>query len=538
MLCCAVALVGCAGDYGADWGPSWDAGASDWGVGQRSDQGPAPEEEVEVSFEPPAVGASVLFATNAAAGRVAVVHADDFRIETVAVGPEPLAAVAVPNADIALSLNRGDQSVDVLRSGAAEAATTVQRFGLSHSANRTAFSPDGRYAVLFEAEEPGRLRTNFHDLTILTLTPGSERLLRVVVGYGPSRVTFDQSGQTLFVVTEDGVSVVDLSSLPLGDRYRAPLVGFGSFDPVIDTQVTPDGGHAVTRVAAQPELRMLDLADGTVAVADLSDALPAPPDPPDPNAPPPVPALLTDMDLSPAGDEVFAVLRSHSLLVRIPLGPGFADSTTWRIHDFSGQDVGSVDLSSDGRWALLYSTLSGAEAITRLDLADPLDVTGTRLPLRKSVRTVAFSQGNVFALVLHHRLPGDPWEAGLTPNERVDRQHGYSVIDLATGFTRLELTDAEPRADGFVIDDAGGRMLVALRDDARRVASMQIMDLSTFAVDELPLLAPPTTIGTFPALERAFVGQEADGGRVTFYLWPTAQTQTVAGFELGAGVRR
>ena len=81
-------------------------------------------------------------------------------------------------------------------------------------------------------------------------------------------------------------------------------------------------------------------------------------------------------------------------------------------------------------------------------------------------------------------------------------------------------------------------MLVALRDDARGVAAMQIMDLATFAVDELPLLAPPTTIGTFPDLERAFVGQEADGGRVSFYLWPTEQTQTVAGFELGAGVRR
>lgn len=491
-----------------------------------------------MSFEPPAVGASVLYATNAGAARVAVVHADDFRIETVAVGPQPLAAVAVPGTDVALSLNRGDDSVDVLRSGTGGMATTVERFSLAHRANRAAFSPDGQYAVLFEAEEPGEVRTNLHDITVMVLTPGAERLLRVVVGYGPSRVAFDDSGETLFVVTEDGVSVVELGALPLDSRYRAPLVGFASFDPVVDTEITPDGTHAVTRVAGQAEVRMLVLADGTVAIADLSDALPPPVDPPDPEAPPPVPVQVTDMDLSPAGDELFVVLRSHSRLVRIPLGDGFADSTTWRVHDLTGQDVGSVDLSSDGHWALLYSTASGSEAITRLDLSDLLDETGTRLPLRKSVRAVAFSEGNAFALVLHHRLPGDPLEYGLTSDERIDRQHGYSVIDLASGFTRLELTKAEPRADGFVIDDAGGRMLVALRDDARGVAAMQIMDLATFAVDELPLLAPPTTIGTFPDLERAFVGQEADGGRVSFYLWPTEQTQTVAGFELGAGVRR
>ncbi|MCA9536237.1 MAG: hypothetical protein KC593_21275 [Myxococcales bacterium] len=525
--------AGCADD-GAAGGYPDGGGSFDGGVA-NTDLGPPPEQEVELSFEPPAVGATVLFATNTGAGRVAVVHADDFRIETVAVGAQPLPAVAVPGQDVALSLNRGDSSVDLLRSGPGGVVTEVQSFPLAHAANRVAFSPDGLFAVLYEAEEPGQLRTNLQDITVMTLTPGDERLLRVVVGYGPSRITFDQSGGTLFVVTEDGVSVVDLGMLPAERTYRAPLVSFRSFEPVIDTQITPDGTSAVTRVAGVSDVRLLSLLDGTVSIADLDDVIPVSTDP---DAPPPEPALVTDMDLSPSGDEVFVVLRSHSLLVRIPVGPGFADSSTWRVHDLSTHMVGAVQLSSDGRWALLYSTTNGVEAITRLDLSDPLDDTGTRLPLRKGVRAVAFSSANTFALVLHDRVPGDPNAGGLSSDQRIDRQHGYSVIDLATGFTRLELTAAEPRADGFVIDDAGGRMLVALRNDASGVRAMQIMDLETFAVDELPLLAPPTTLGTFPGLERAFVGQEADGGRVTFYLWPTEQTQTVAGFELGAGVRR
>jgi hypothetical protein len=528
---------GCADD-GADGGGYNSGGTYDAGAAWFPDLGPPPEQEVEVSFAPPAVGETVLFATNSGAGRVAVVHADDFRVETVAVGAQPLPAVAVPGQDVALSINRGDSSVDLLRSGTGDTITSVQTFALAHQANRVGFSPDGAVAVLYEVEDPAYLRTNLQDITVMTLQPGAERLLRVVVGYGPSRAVFDQTGQTLYVVTEDGLSVIDISMLPSERTYRAPLVGFGAFEPVVDTQITPDGSSAVTRVAGVSEVRQVNLLDGTVSIADLSAVIPAPPDPPDPDAPAPVPALVTDMDLSPAGDELFVVLRSHSLLVRIPVGAGFEDSNTWRVHDLTDHQVGAVSLSSDGHWALLYSTVNGVEAITRLDLSDPMDDTGTRLPLRKGVRAVAFSDGNSFALVLHQREPGDPFAAGLTSDQRVDRQHGYSVIDLATGFTRLELTAAEPRADGFVIDDAGGRMLVALRDDAARVRALQIMDLETFAVDELTLLAPPTTLGTFPGLERAFVGQEADGGRVTFYLWTTEETQTVAGFELGAGVRR
>ena len=190
------------------------------------------------------------------------------------------------------------------------------------------------------------------------------------------------------------------------------------------------------------------------------------------------------------------------------------------------------------RWARLYTTTDGSEGITLLDLDDATATEGSRLPLRKSVRAVAFSAATEFALVLHHRVPGDPDEPGIPEWARIDRQEGYSIIDLTNGFTRLQITPAEPRADGFVIDDAGERLLVALRRDATDVRTLQVVDLVTFAVDEVSLLAPPTTLGTFPALERAFVGQEAEGGRVSFYLWPTRETYTVAGFELGAGVRR
>ena len=154
--------------------------------------------------------------------------------------------------------------------------------------------------------------------------------------------------------------------------------------------------------------------------------------------------------------------------------------------------------------------------------------------LRKSVRALAISPDGGFAIALHHAVarPGDDEDA------LVDRSDGYSLVDLRTGFARLALVDAEPAPDALVLDAASGRLFLALRDDARAIAELQVVDLATFAVDRVPLVAPPTAVGVFPALDRAFVGQEADGGRVTFYLWGTRETHTVAGFELAARIRR
>ena len=117
--------------------------------------------------------------------------------------------------------------------------------------------------MLIDDGVPGR----GHRFSLLRSDGSRQREVPVPAGVDPERplekgrLAFDDSGETLFVVTEDGVSVVELGALPLDSRYRAPLVGFASFDPVVDTEITPDGTHAVTRVAGQAEVRMLVLAE-------------------------------------------------------------------------------------------------------------------------------------------------------------------------------------------------------------------------------------------------------------------------------------
>ena len=490
-------------------------GGSDAGAG--ADIGsPPPEMEVDVRFEPPAVGASVLYATNTGAGRVAVIHASDFSIETVGVGASPMPAVAAPGRDLALSLDRGSSTVSILRTTGA--VTTVTPVPIEHDANEVAFDPTGRFAVLFEAPRPGVARRNFQDASVLVLEDGAERLVRVVVGYGPSRVAFDPAGTRALVVTEDGVSQIDLAGLPTEGPIRAPLLGFDTLERLGETLLTPDGDFALARIGAS-EIRQLDLRDGSIVVADLASLAPGE-------------AIdVTDLDVLPSGNELVVVVRSHSAVIRMPIGADFADSTRWEALDLSGQPVGSLAFSPTGDLFVSYTTDPTVEAIAIVDVAAAEVRT---VALRKSVRGLAISPDGRFALVLHHAVahPGGDEDA------LVDRSEGYSLVDLATGFARLALVDAAPGPDAFVLDPTSGRLFLALRDDARAVHELQVVDLASFAVDRVPLLAPPTTVGVFAALGRAFVGQEANGGRVTFYLWGERETHTVAGFELAARIRR
>lgn len=509
-------LAGCHGGS-APFDTRWNE-LPDGGFARDAGRRPPPEEEVEVRFDPPAVGETVLYATSAESGRVAVIHADDFSIETVPVGAGPLPAVAAPGRDLAVSLDRGASSVTVLRTPAG-GPTSTRTLPLAHEANTVAFSPDAAYAVLFEGPRPGTTRTNFHDLSVLDLTEGGERVVRAVVGYGPSRVTFDAAGSRAIVVTEDGISQIELGALPEDGVLRAPLLQLGTIDPISLTEVAPGGDYALA-LAGLAELVQLDLRDGSVTTVDLSvltgggelDA--------------------TDLDIAPSGEEALVVLRSHELLVRVPIGELFADPSAWTVLDLAGHAIGSVALSPGGAKVVAYTTRPDVETITVLDLVENR---GRHVSLRKSVRAVAVSADGRFALVLHHART-DVTE--LDEEAAVDRAHGYSLVDLETGFARLMLVDAEPRSDAFVLEPSGERLFLGLRDDARSIRELQVVDLATFAVDRVPLVAPPTTVGVFPALDRAFIGQEADGGRVTFYLWETGETHTVAGFELAARIRR
>lgn len=526
--------AGRGGNSGGGDAPGADAGIA------GNDAGLPPEIEETVSFESPQAGRTSVYIANPTTNRVAVVNAGTFNIESIAVGAQPTYTATVPGQDIAIVLNVGARDAALLRTD--EGRTRVVKLAVGHDANAIAIAPDGLHAVLYlNASTLGTTGAqSFQDLTVVDLTPGSEKTQRVSVGFRPRGVQFTRDGRRAFVITEDGVSILDFAALASGSGI-APLVSLGDSlrDPQsVDVQVTADGAFALARREGESTLRLIALADGRVETLSLASLmLPVVPGAgaPDAGTPSGEPAL-TDLDVAADGSFAIAVLRDRGALVRIPLPAGFRDPTTLRVRLVSEQLIGSVTLAKTGKSAIAYTTVQPVESVVVIDdVSSDMPARGVRL--RKAVRAVALSDDGARALILHK--PVGVLATGISEDARIDASEGYSVLDTQRGFAKLQLTGASVRERDLLITPERKRLFALLRNDAQSVRSVEMVDLDSFQVTQVALAGPPTSLGMLPGLARVFVGQAGEGGAITFLDALTgARLRNISGFEIASRIRQ
>jgi len=533
-----------AHESGGDGDDARDAGAS--GASKEADAGAnggalPPENEVTLSFEVPQAGMSAVYVPNPTTNRVAVVDASNYAIESLTVGSRPAYAATVPGKDIALVINAGSRDAALLRTEGG--VTKVQRLEVGHDANAIAISPDGLHAVLYlNASASGGSAQSFQDLTVVDLTPSAERARRVSVGFRPRGVQFSSDGKQAFVITEDGISVLDFAALSAGPTIaRLVRLGDALGDPQsIDVQVTPSGAFALARREGDSTLRLVSLVDGRIETLALASLTLPPPlagggtslDAGTPASGPD----LTDLDIVADGSFAVAVLRDRGALVRIPLPGGFRDPSTVRVRSVSDQLIGSISIARTGHRAIAYTTALPVEGVVLID-----DIQSDSAPrsviLRKAVKAVALSDDGTRALVLHTPVTGGA--SSQAEDARIDASEGYTVVDMVSGFAKLQLTSAALRERDLLITPDGSRLFALLRDDVRGVRAVDMIDLSSFQVSSLALGKPPTSIGFLPGLSRVFVGQAGEGGLITFL---DAQAGTrlrdVSGFEIASRIRQ
>lgn len=242
---------------------------------------------------------------------------------------------------------------------------------------------------------------------------------------------------------------------------------------------------------------------------------------------------ITDLDISPDGSLAIAVVRGRQSALVLPLPQALGDLSAVTRVDVTGEWIGSVGIAADGKRALLYTTaIDDYERVTVLDVPEAKART-IRLP--KSVLAVRVAPDGKTALLVHRKLPGDPNEPGIDTETLIDRSHGYSVLDLDTGFSKLEPTSSTIALTTSVPD--GSYMFLAFDDRENGVREVHRVELHSFLVQEIPLASPPISLGTVPGTSQAFVGQEHADGRITFIDWQNAQTQSVTGFVLNSRIR-
>lgn len=475
-----------------------------------------PETEVQVDFEVPRAGAQYVFVANPRRDTVAVIDSSNLAIRTVEVGDKPAALVTVNQKDVALALNAGSADLSVLR--ATPTAVSVSTLPVGAGVNRISVSPSGSHALAwYDSRIDGGLggAGSFQDVSLIRLSPQGDVAIPLTVGFRPSAVSFSTDDTSAFVVTDDGVSIVRFAQItapavvPLVPLQAAAQMG------AADVSITPDGKFALGRKEGSAEVSLVDLQTGIATKLTLG-------------------AAVTDLDLAPDGTFAVAVLREAKQMLTLPLPLGFSDANARVVQTFPDDVVGSATLTPDGKMAFLYTTVGDAER------ALLVAVDGTAAPravvLRKGVRGVAIAPSGGAAVVLHTKQAGDPEAPGLDVESKIDRAFGYSVVALASGFAKLQLTAAEPGPLAIVPDSS--RAFVLLRDDARDLRVAQQIDLQSFLVKDFVLGSPPLAIATLVGSNRVFVSQMHPAGRLSFIDWVSGEVQSVTGFELNGGIRQ
>ncbi|MEZ4369422.1 MAG: hypothetical protein R3B07_01295 [Polyangiaceae bacterium] len=480
------------------------------GSGGTGGQEPPPEQELESSFKAPVATGRYVWTANPDSGRVALIDALSFEVQVVEAGFQPtyLAAVSKPedDRDVAIVLNTGSLDAtlfSVRKDGIDSYSAKVHR-----GANAWALSASGRWAV---AWSDYRAVTNpdptdgFQDLTVLDLSTPTPTPTRLSVGFRPTRLFFDGDETHVFVVTEPGISTLELNDSP-SVGLLVPL-DQDQFDTPTgrDVTVTPDGGHAFVRREGSPQVEIIDLTDGSRSSLVLS-------------------APVTDLDLTPDGSRGVAVVRANSEVVLFDVAEVLADSTQFTVVPITGATVGSVSLPSDARRALLYSNAVGSDRVVILNLEPGEHFLEQRaVALKAPVLAVFPTEDAAHAVSLMTRPSGS------------NKAGAFGVIPVDTPLApKIVGTDAAPQQ--VAVSPDGTRAVVTVRDDATKIFGAYLARMPSLQVDYQPLSSPPLAVGVVPAADRAFIAQSHPEGRITFIDFTDGSSRTLTGFELGAKV--
>jgi hypothetical protein len=536
-----------------------------------------PETKVESSYQTPVSTRNVVWVANPASGRVAYINAQTFSVQTVEAGDGPtyLAAVSDPTDDVAIVQNVLSQNITLLRvhPGSLTAPTTTV-FPSTADANSWAVSQSGRWAIAWanaaQITNPDPTQ-GFQQVAVIDTTQVRPATI-LAVGYRPVSVAFSGDSHA-YAVTQDGITGIDLlggtqpsvtQNFPLvasGEPEADATTGDGSssadaslpgaIDAAIDANgdggpsgtvsavgspsagtvgsgvpdvsFTSDGSYALARTDGVLAINVVSLQDGKSTAVVM-------------------PALPTDLTVSPDGTFAVAVLRDTSTVAILPLPGIVTDPTSFSTVKIPGQTIGRAIVTAGGKTVLLFETAAAIDALSVLTL-QPTPTFFT-VALHAPVLAVFPTSDGQNAVVLHN----------VTPVAGSNVLGAYSLVPIGAQLPALIVSlPAAPLA--VALAPSGDRALVAYRDDPSSTFGLDMAMLPSFQVTSYSLASPPTAVGivtgalgvdagSAPAagadadadVARGFVGQDYADGRITFVDLSSGSERTITGFELAAQI--
>src|SRR5690554_5629346 len=275
----------------------------------ESDEDFVPEQEEDFEFSAPAVVGEEVYVANETLNSVAVIDSRNLSITTRLVGFRPTDIVG-PDAQRAdagedarvMVLNEGSHSVSILASGVVgEQSGEVKTVKVMANANQIAMEPTGTSALVWYDPSKAEAGAAAGDLSSVSVVRNGESF-QVSVGFHVRSVAFDDAGSRALVLSDDGLSVIELAQVS-EDAIALPMAvvpdEFSTTQPEdLEVLMTRDGKWAITRSATFRGVVLLDIDSGVLHFMAM-------------------PEVPTDIDLI-EGDalEVLIMLRNAKKAVR------------------------------------------------------------------------------------------------------------------------------------------------------------------------------------------------------------------------------
>ncbi|HHO51506.1 MAG TPA: hypothetical protein ENK18_11675 [Deltaproteobacteria bacterium] len=467
-----------------------------------------PESEEDVRLLAPAQTDVYVFVANPERDTITRVHVPTLSVDTTSVGSEPRLVQTTPDYRTAVVFNRGDDSVTLVDAETLDKTTVDVRSHL----NELVLSPDGSHAVLWHnaaREEdddpvPGGLQS-FNEVSFVRVETGEH--FPMAVGFNPRMVRFTPDSSLAVVVADAYLATIDLTA----ETLQAKLIELVPelVDPPVAEEVivAADGSFAWVRQFGATELLVVDLLTGGI------NTLPAGDNP-------------TDLDLSADGTEAIAVARgSRELWIYEADAPQLPP----RVLSLpQGAPYGSLLMDPSGDQGILYTTASLVEQFAVWDRAT--DEIRER-SLVKPVDGVAINPTGESLLVFH------TLEDGLNTEPVFSGSWALTLVALDDLRSNPLLLPAEPTGYAHGTDGAWGFFVMEERP------YLEVLDYHTQLHTELTLRSLPSFVGVLPDLDPgdgdsppAWISQQHELGRISFYDPDEQSLETLTGFELNSEI--
>jgi DNA-binding beta-propeller fold protein YncE len=470
------------------------------------DDGLGSEDESDFLALRPATTNTYVFVANPDRNTVTRINVETLEVFTVEVGVEPSIVETSRDYSRAVTFNKGSDSVSVIVSDTLEVSDIAIRKNL----NQMKMSADGDWAICYHdvnAQGGGSSSggaISFNAISIVDLE--NQVQFEAMAGSYPHNVQYTADGDMAVVISDDYLSVIDLTAETPALMRIAIAEDLVNPPRAEEVLLDPEGRYAIVRQYGVNDLVLVDLQEGAVSPVSLLTVGENP----------------TDMDVSPDGTQAIVVARGSKEIWIYDL----EDPTTEAIViPLPEEEIfGSLLLSPDSSQGLLYSTASGESTMGIWDTnLDDITVRG----LVKPISSVGISPTGETAVIFHPKSNGD------TPSDSQFYNHyALSLVDMGDLFTSAYQLSAEP--DSFASTPDGKIGFYTMKNQPY----LELLNYQTFVPSEIRLPSNPVHLGTLPDTNTAFISQEHDLGRISFYNTDEEVLQTITGFELNAAIEQ